>query len=161
MPLHGRRMSLGLDNRSIHMNAAARRGTERVVITMDFWSFFWLLVWSFFFVAYLMMLFQIFGDLFRDESLGGVAKALWVIVLIFFPLIAALVYVIVRGRGMAERQMKRNSEAMAAQDEYIRSVAAAPSGTSSVEELTKAKALLDAGAITPEEFAQIKSRALA
>ena len=33
---------------------------------MDFWDFFWLLVWSFFFVAYLMILFQVLGDLFRD-----------------------------------------------------------------------------------------------
>ncbi|WP_327191921.1 SHOCT domain-containing protein [Terrabacter sp. Soil811] len=152
-------MNVGLDNRSIHSTVAARGGTERSVFTMDFWSFFWLLVWSFFFVAYLMMLFQIFGDLFRDESLGGVAKAIWVIVLIFFPLISALVYVIVRGRGMAERTMKRTSEQMAAQEDYIRTVAAPKS--SSIEELTQAKALLDAGAISPEEFAQIKSRALA
>ncbi len=126
---------------------------------MDFWSFFWLLVWSFFFVAYLMILFHIFGDLFRDKSLGGFAKVVWVVVLIFFPLIAALVYVIVRGRGMAERAMKDNSERMAAQEEYIRSVAA-PS-TSPVDELSQAKALLDSGAITPEEFAHIKARALA
>src|SRR3954467_5136013 len=117
---------------------------------MDFWSFFWLLVWSFFFVAYLMILFHIFGDLFRDQSLGGFAKVLWVVVLIFFPLIAALVYVIVRGRGMAERAMKDNSERMAAQEDYIRSVAA-PS-TSSIDELSQAKALLDSGAITADEF---------
>ena len=72
---------------------------------MDFWSFFWLLVWSFFFVAYLMMLFQIFGDLFRDKELGGFAKVLWVVVLFVVPLLSALVYIIVRGRGMAERAM--------------------------------------------------------
>jgi hypothetical protein len=153
-----RTMNVGLVSTSIHTDAAAPGGTERAVITMDFWSFFWLLVWSFFFVAYLMMLFQIFGDLFRDESLGGVAKALWIVVLILFPLISALVYVIVRGRGMAERAMKRNAEQMAAQEDYIRTVATPR--TSSVEELTQAKSLLDSGAITPEEFAQIKTRAL-
>ena len=71
---------------------------------MDFWSYFWLLVWWFFFVAYLMVLFQIFGDLFRDDELGGVAKALWVLVLVFFPVIAALVYLVARGKGMASAQ---------------------------------------------------------
>ena len=76
---------------------------------MDFWSFFWLLVWSFFFVAYLMMLFQIFGDIFRDEELGGFAKVVWVSCSFVFPLIAALVYIIVRGKGMAERAMKSNA----------------------------------------------------
>src|SRR4051794_26559668 len=98
---------------------------------MDFWSFFWLLVWSFFFVAYLMVLFQIFGDLFRDDELGGVAKALWVLVLVFFPFIAALVYLVARGKGMAERTMKRNAEMVAAQEDYIRSVATPSSGSGS------------------------------
>jgi hypothetical protein len=124
---------------------------------MDFWSFFWLLVWSFFFVAYLMMLFHIFGDIFRDKSLGGFAKVVWVVVLFVVPLFAALVYIIVRGRGMAERAMESNVRQMNAQEEYIRSVAA-PS--SSVEQLTQAKSLLDSGAITPEEFAALKARAL-
>lgn len=127
---------------------------------MDFWSYFWLLVWWFFFVAYLMVLFQIFGDLFRDDELGGFAKAVWVLVLVFFPVIAALVYLIARGKGMAARSMKRNAEMVAAQEDYIRSVAT-PSGSSGVEQLAQAKSLLDSGAITPEEFAAIKAKALA
>jgi hypothetical protein len=127
---------------------------------MDFWSYFWLLVWWFFFIAYLMVLFQIFGDLFRDHELGGFAKALWVLFLIFIPLVASLVYLIARGKGMSERTMKRTSEAMVAQDEYIRSVAS-PTGASSVEQLSQTKALLDSGAITDEEFAKLKSQALA
>lgn len=127
---------------------------------MDFWSYFWLLVWWFFFVAYLMVLFQIFGDLFRDDELGGFAKAVWVLVLVFFPVIAALVYLIARGKGMAARSTKRNAEMVAAQEDYIRSVAT-PSGSSGVEQLAQAKSLLDSGAITPEEFAAIKAKALA
>ncbi|SRR6478752_5016157 len=129
---------------------------------MDFWSFFWLLVWSFFFVAYLMMLFHIFGDLFRDQSLGGFAKVLWVVVLFIVPLLASLIYIIVRGKGMAQREMKSNLEQRAEQEQYIRSVASAPGSTSStVEQLSQAKALLDSGAITEAEFAEIKSKALA
>lgn len=129
---------------------------------MDFWSFFWLLVWSFCFVAYLMMLFRIFGDLFMDKELGGFAKVVWVVALFVLPLLAALVYLIVRGRGMAERAMESNRRAMAAQEDYIRSVAAPSSATSStVDQLSQAKALLDSGAISPEEFAAIKAKALA
>lgn len=33
-----RRMNVGLDIRSIHTDAAAPGGTERAVITMDFWA---------------------------------------------------------------------------------------------------------------------------
>jgi len=128
---------------------------------MDFWSYFWLLVWWFFFVAYLMVLFQIFGDLFRDDELGGVAKALWVLVLVFFPVIAALVYLVARGKGMAARTMRRHADTVAAQDEYIRQVASTSSGSSGVEQLAQAKALLDSGVITQDEFAKIKAQALA
>jgi hypothetical protein len=128
---------------------------------MDFWSFFWLLVWWFFFIAFLMVLFQIFGDLFRDDELGGFAKAVWVIVLIFLPVIGSLVYLVARGKGMAQRAMKQNAEMVAAQEEYIRSVATPSSGSSGVEQLAQAKALLDSGTITPEEFEKIKAQALA
>lgn len=129
---------------------------------MDFWSFFWLLVWSFLFVAYLMMLFHIFGDIFRDRELGGFAKVVWVVALFVLPLLAALVYIIVRGKGMAERQMESTSRRMAEQEDYIRSVTATSDSTSStVEQLSQAKALLDSGAITEDEFAAIKAKALA
>ncbi|WP_374969218.1 SHOCT domain-containing protein [Terrabacter sp. BE26] len=127
---------------------------------MDFWSFFWLLVWSFCFVAYLMILFHIFGDLFRDRDLGGFAKVLWVVALIVFPFLSALIYLIVRGRGMAEREMEGNQRQVAAQEEYIRSVAA-PQGSTGVDQLAQAKSLLDSGLITADDFAQIKQKALA
>ncbi|HEX5968074.1 MAG TPA: SHOCT domain-containing protein [Intrasporangium sp.] len=125
----------------------------------DFWDFFWLLVWSFFFVAYLMMLFHIFTDLFRDPELGGFAKVVWVVALFILPLLAALIYVIVRGQGMAQRAMQRNVEYMNEQQEYIRNVAGTSSNTT-VDQLSQAKSLLDNGAISPEEFAQIKAKAL-
>ncbi|WP_374969219.1 SHOCT domain-containing protein [Terrabacter sp. BE26] len=127
---------------------------------MDFWSYFWLLVWTFLFVAYLMVLFRILGDLFRDRDLGGFAKVVWVVALIVFPLLASLVYLMVRGRGMAERTMERALRRTDARDAYVRSVAGSNSSTP-VDQLTKAKSLLDSGAITTEDFAQIKVRALA
>src|SRR5690349_23406097 len=104
MPAFGSRTSLGLATTVPLHRDESRRRKERP--TMDFWSFFWLLVWSFFFVAYLMVLFHIFGDLFRDGELGGFAKVVWVIALFVVPFLAALVYLIVRGKGMAEREMQ-------------------------------------------------------
>ncbi len=126
---------------------------------MDFWDFFWLLVWSFFFVFYLMVLFHVVADLFRDKDLSGWWKALWIIFLIIFPFLALLIYLIVRGRSMAERQAGTMREAQAATDQYIKSVAA--QGSSPADQIASAKSLLDSGAITQPEFEQLKAKALA
>ena len=123
----------------------------------SFWDWFWLLVWTFFFVCYLMVLFQIIVDLFRDRDLSGWWKALWVIFLIFFPFLAALVYLIARGKGMAERQAGEIQRAQADTDQYIQSVAGRGNPA---DQIASAKNLLDSGAITQEEFEQLKQKAL-
>ena len=125
---------------------------------MDFGDFFWLLVWSFFIVCYLMILFQIIGDLFRDRELSGWWKALWIIALIFVPFLTALIYLIVRGRGMAERQAGELQKAQAATDSYIQEVAGR---SNPAEQITTAKSLLDEGTITQTEFDRLKASALA
>jgi uncharacterized membrane protein len=109
------------------------------------------------FVAYLLILFQVVADLFRDSELGGGFKALWLIFLVFMPMLAALIYVIVRGRGMAERQRASMERSKSEADAYIRQVA----GKSPAEQIADAKALLDAGTINQEEFARLKAKALA
>ncbi|MBF6195690.1 SHOCT domain-containing protein [Nocardia implantans] len=123
----------------------------------SFWDYVWYTILVFAFVAYLIVLFQILVDLFRDHSVSGVAKALWVIALVVFPYLAALVYLIVRGRGMALRAQRAQAEAKEATDQYIREVA----GKSPAESIADAKALLDSGAITVAEFEQLKAHALA
>lgn len=123
-----------------------------------FWSYVWFLLWIFLFMAYLIVLFQILTDLFRDRELNGWWKALWVVLLIFVPLITALIYLIARGRGMAERNLGAAQDAKAATDDYIKSVAAP---ASPADQIASAKKLLDDGAITPEEFASLKAKALA
>jgi hypothetical protein len=125
---------------------------------MGFWDFFWLLIWTFVFVAYLMVLFQIIADLFRDPELGGGAKALWCIGLLFIPWLVALIYLIVRGKGMAQRHMLRAQRAQESTDRYIQSVAG---GSNATEQIASAKALLDNGTINQAEFDQIKAKALA
>jgi len=125
---------------------------------MSFSDFFWLLIWSFFLVCYLMVLFQIIGDLFRDKDLSGWWKALWIIFLIIFPFLAAVIYLIARGRGMAERQAGAVQSAQAATDQYIQSVA---SRGNPAEQIASAKTLLDNGTISQDEFDKLKQKALA
>ncbi|MEU1970169.1 PLDc N-terminal domain-containing protein [Microbacterium sp. NPDC019599] len=121
-------------------------------------SIFWYFVLVFVFVAYLSILFSILGDLFRDRELNGWLKAVWVIFLIFVPFLTALIYLVVRGRHMAERQQRMLEQQRAAQAEYIQKVAAAPPSAS--EEIARAKALLDSAAISQAEFDAIKAKAL-
>ena len=117
--------------------------------------------WVFVFFAYLMVLFSILGDLFRDSELNGWLKAIWIIFLIFVPFLTALVYLIARGNGMTKRGLAQAAEMKKAQDDYIRQTAGAASGGTSVDDIAKAKTLLDSGAITQAEFDAIKAKALA
>jgi hypothetical protein len=122
----------------------------------DFWNIIWLFFWAYVFFAYLIALVSIITDIFRDHELNGWFKALWIIFLVWLPFITALVYLIARGRGMAERYRERAQESKTATEDYIRSVAR----SSPSDEIAKAKKLLDDGTITPEEFASIKQRAV-
>jgi hypothetical protein len=122
----------------------------------SFWEILWFSLWAFFFVVYLMALFAIIGDIFRDKDLSGFGKAIWLFFLIFVPFLTALVYLIARGDGMAQRNMKDAAVAKQQTDEYIRSVAT----SSPADEIAKAKSLLDAGTINQQEYEAIKARAL-
>ncbi|MFC9967491.1 SHOCT domain-containing protein [Nocardia ignorata] len=124
---------------------------------MDFWDVIWAIVVSFAFIAYLLLIFVILTDLFRDRKTSGWVKAIWVLCLFLFPLITGLVYLIVRGDGMGERTAEAEQQAKAATDQYIRETA----GTSSAAQIADAKRLLDSGAITEAEFQQLKAKALA
>jgi len=124
----------------------------------SFWDFFWFIISFFLLMAYLMVLFQILTDLFRDKDLGGGMKAVWVFCLIFFPIVTSLIYLIVRGRSMAERNMASMQAAQADTEAYIRSVSA--SSASASDEIARAKGLLDSGAISQAEFDQLKAKAL-
>ncbi len=103
-----------------------------------------------------MALFSIITDLFRDRKLNGWAKAAWFVFLLFVPFLTALVYLIARGSGMGVRAAEAQKAAEAAANDYIRSVAE----VSPAAEIAKGKELLDSGAITAEEYAQLKQRLL-
>lgn len=125
---------------------------------MDFWNWIAWFFWVFVFVAYLMVLFSILGDLFRDHTLNGWLKAIWIIFLIFVPFLTALIYLIARGPGMQRRGMEQAQEMRKAQDDYIR--ATVGSSSSAADDIAKAKALLDAGAISQAEYDSLKAKAL-
>jgi hypothetical protein len=123
----------------------------------NFWDLLTLIFSTFLFVAYLFVLFQIITDLFRDSDMGGVAKAIWMVALVFLPMLTAVIYVITRGRGMAARQQAAINRMKNESANYIREVA----GRSPAADIAEAKALLEAGTINQTEFERLKAKALA
>src|SRR3954471_2279745 len=124
---------------------------------MSFWDIIWFIIVSFAFIAYLMVMFSIITDLFRDRETSGVLKAVWIVALIFLPFLTALVYLIARGGGMADRSIRSAQAHQEATASYVRQVA----GTGSpADEIAKAKELHSSGAIDDQEYAALKARAL-
>jgi ABC-type multidrug transport system fused ATPase/permease subunit len=120
----------------------------------------WLMLAIFFMVIYFMILFTILGDLFRDHDTSGWVKAAWIIGLILFPFLVALIYLIARGGGMAKRAQAAQVEAQKQFAEYARNVAAQSGEGTATDEIARAKQLLDSGTISNEEFEALKAKAL-
>ena len=119
----------------------------------EFLTFLWSLIVIFFMVVYFMMLFGVIVDIFRRHDASGGKKALWLLFILFFPLIGLVSYLIVNGHGIAERQRKDVQKSQAEFDDYVKSVSGG-----SAEQIAKAKELLDAGTITQTEFDQLKAK---
>lgn len=128
-----------------------------VVAEVGLAELFWTVLWLFFVFTFIWVFIALLSDLFRDHELSGWAKAGWVVALVVFPLLGSLAYLIVRGQGMAERSIRAEQAARARFDSYVRS-AAATTGTSSVDDLTRLAALRDNGTITDAEFETMKNR---
>ena len=123
-----------------------------------FLNVFWTMILFFFWVAWIWVLIMVFSDLFRRHEVSGWIKALWIVVLIFMPFLGVLVYVLVNGHGMTERNVKQAQDQKAQFDAYVQTAAGK---SSTAGEIEKAKALLDSGAITQAEFDTLKAKALA
>ena len=116
----------------------------------------------FIFLAWFMCLWWILGDLFRSKDLSGIAKTLWVLFIVILPILGMFVYLIVRGHGMTDRAIESQRAMQERQAEYIKSVAGSSAGSgAATDQIAAAKSLLDSGAITQQEFDQIKAKALA
>lgn len=121
---------------------------------------FWTIMWIFLWVLWLILLFRIIADIFRDDALSGWAKAGWLIFVIALPFLGVLVYVLARGRGMGTRETKQASAQRQEFDAYIRETAAGAGRTSDVEELAKLSEIRARGDISDEEFRRAKEKIL-
>jgi hypothetical protein len=114
--------------------------------------FLWDVIFVFIAISFLILLFQILFDIFRSPDLSGGAKAGWVLLVLIFPLIGALIYILARGQGMAQRAVKTQVE----QAQHITAAA----GLTPADQIAQGKKLLDDGAISSDEFEAIKKRVL-
>ena len=112
----------------------------------------------FVFAAWLMVLFTIIGDLFRDHDLSGLGKAVWIIFLIFIPFLGTLMYLIVRGHGMRDRALAQHEAAQKQLDAYVRQTAGSGSAA---DELTKLAKLHDDRKLSDQEFEAAKAKIVA
>ena len=125
---------------------------------INFSDVFWSMLWFFFLIIWIMILLNILADLFRDHSLSGWAKTIWVVFLVFLPFLAVLVYLIVRGGGMAKRSLAHQQQAQEQFADYVNTVGGG--GADPANQIANAKKLLDAGAIDQDEFGKLKAKAL-
>jgi Short C-terminal domain/Phospholipase_D-nuclease N-terminal len=121
-----------------------------------FWTIFEVFLW----VIWFWILITVFIDIFRSRDLSGGAKALWFVFVLFIPLIGVLVYLIVRGSSMHERQARDIQQQDAEARRYIQQ-AAAESPASTADQLTKLADLRERGVISAEEFEREKAKVLA
>jgi hypothetical protein len=120
---------------------------------------FWSMMIFFFWVAWLVLLFKVIGDIFRNHSIGGFSKALWLIFVIVVPWLGVLIYLLANGDDMGRRSIAKQQASQDSVDSYIRETAG--SGAGSADDLTKLAALRDSGVLTDEEFASEKAKLLA
>jgi hypothetical protein len=124
---------------------------------MSFWDIIWFIFIAYLFFAYLLVLFSVIADIFRNRETSGLMKACWIFLLIVLPILTVIVYLIVHGKDMGERSSQQAQAVQAQQESYIKNVA----GTNSpADQITQAKKLLDSGAISQAEYDAMKAKAL-
>ncbi|MEY9871486.1 hypothetical protein ABH931_000959 [Streptacidiphilus sp. MAP12-33] len=128
-------------------------------------NLFWTMLEFFLWILWFFLLFKILTDIFRNHDMGGWTKALWIIFVILLPFLGVLVYVIVNGRGMSQRDLKQAQQADDAFKQYVRDAAgtggAGAAGGGHVDELAKLADLRSSGALTDEEYQKAKDKLLA
>jgi hypothetical protein len=120
---------------------------------------FWTMMIFFLWVAWIMLLFRVFGDIFRNHDMGGFAKALWSIFVLAVPFLGVLVYLLVHGDGMGRRDLAVAQANEQAFQDYVRQTAGTNGGTA--DELSRLADLKTQGVLTDAEFEQQKAKVLA
>ena len=119
-----------------------------------FWTMFIFFIW----ILWFWLLFSVFGDLFRRSDVSGWGKAGWTVGLILLPYLGVFIYLVVEGKSMAERRAGDIRASRQQLDDHIRSVS---SQGQAADQIAQGKQLLDSGAISAQEFEQLKQKALA
>ncbi|WP_432135107.1 MULTISPECIES: SHOCT domain-containing protein [unclassified Streptomyces] len=122
---------------------------------------FWTAMWIFLWVLWIVLLFRIIADIFRDDSLGGGAKTGWLVFVILLPFLGVFVYILARGQGMGDREIRHAQARQQAFDDYVRETAAGGAGpTSEADQLAKLSEIRSRGDITEAEFQRAKEKIL-
>ena len=107
-------------------------------------------------VAWIWVIIGVISDVFASDDLSGVAKGVWVLLVIIIPWLGVLVYLIARGEGMRERRAQAISNAEEMQRAYFQKIV----GASSADELAKLADLKKKGVLTDAEFKAQKAKLL-
>ena len=129
------------------------------MLAFDLLDVFLSMLWFFLFFMWIMIVIRVFADIFRSEDLGGFAKMIWILFVMFLPLLGVFVYVIARGKKMTQNDIDAAKAQDAAFSSYVRQ--AAGSSTGVADELAKLAALRDNGTISSEDFDAAKAKLLA
>ncbi len=124
-------------------------------------NLFFTMLYLFLWMAWIMLVFRIIGDIFRSDDLGGVAKAGWTLLILVIPWLGALIYVIARGTSRYSRDAK---QAEASRDAVAQWIARSPSvaaGSSPADQLSELAELHRSGDLTDAEWEQQKAKVLA
>lgn len=125
--------------------ASTNWGLGEVLLTMLYFTCFFIWIW---------LAISVFIDIFRSHDMGGVHKAIWVVVIFILPLLGVLAYLIVRGGKMNQHAIEAAKAQDAAMQNYIRNAA----GTTPADELHRLADLKDRGVIDQAEFDKLKSK---
>jgi hypothetical protein len=117
-----------------------------------FLTIFWLFIW----IMWIFLLIRVVSDVFRSHDLSGAGKAGWTLVLILFPLIGVLVYLLARGDGLHQRENRQAQAGEEAMREYLNRIHGSSGDTA--DELTRLAALHDRGKLTDDEFQRLKAK---
>lgn len=106
-----------------------------VAASYPFLDVLWTILIIFVWVAWFMLLFRVFGDIFRRADIGGGMKTLWIIFVVIVPFLGVFIYLIAENDGMVERNVAQAQAQQGQMDAYVRSVAAGGGAATEIEKL--------------------------
>jgi Short C-terminal domain/Phospholipase_D-nuclease N-terminal len=116
------------------------------------WELLVAMFWFMLLVCWIWLLMVMIGDILRDSTLRGAAKAAWVLLLVLIPWLGAITYLLVRGDSMNERARRALGE------HPSRPAGQTPATVAA--ELQDLADLRDRHAITPEQYERAKAKVL-